>query len=566
MLNKIGSLKNLSLIFVLISSLISVALQYWKVTEYFDWVLYDLQMPLWAQPAPDDVVIIAIDEKSITKLGRWPWSRSVHAQLIDNLSTTKTGPIVFDILFSEPTLHSQLSSDKSNPDQQLAKSISLNGKVILPMAGIITPGVGIQELLPIDSLFQASHFIGHTDLELDTDSKFRRVFLYAGLNQARWPNLAVAALMAADTIEFLPGRRTQDNTYQQNFWARDHYVMLPFIGSPKHFKTLSYADVLDGTIPIAKLKDKVIFIGVTAKGIRAAYPTPLRLHQVMSGVEIQANIYQALRTENTICDIPLNTQLLISFVITFLASLLLSLRNWAKNPFYLIAIIFTLLVLSESLLLFAHLYLPVVSIISGCIITSLSISWLYLHRLKNIAETDALTGIYNRYYFDINFSLLWKQAKQNQRSLCLVIIDIDYFKAYNDCYGHNQGDQALIAVARELQYQCNKYAYKACRIGGEEFACLIDNSSLITAKAFAEQLREKVLKLKLEHQNSLTSSVVTISIGLAAMVPNKTHTLKKLFKAADRALYQAKELGRNRLVTINMDGSGNNQIDTGIIK
>lgn len=87
-------------VLLLIACVIATALQHWKITEHLDWVLYDLQMPLWSSTAPEDVVIIAIDDKSIEKLGRWPWSRSIHARLINQLTEYKTGPIIFNVLFS----------------------------------------------------------------------------------------------------------------------------------------------------------------------------------------------------------------------------------------------------------------------------------------------------------------------------------------------------------------------------------------------------------------------------------------------------------------------------------
>ncbi len=549
---KIGrSLKSTSLVLVFLTSCIAVALQYWKLTEYFDWVLYDVQMPLWGQTAPDDLLIIAIDEKSIATLGRWPWSRLIHAKLIDRLSDANTGPIVFNILFSEETNIDGLST-KENPDQILAQSIADNKHVILPVAGIISPQNGVQELLPIDVLFQASHSIGHTDLELDTDSKFRRIFLYAGLNDARWPNLAVAALMATDSLKQLPGQRIETTSYKQNSWVRDHYVMIPLIGMPKHFHTVSYSDVLDGTIPLEMLKNKVIFIGATARGLSTAYPTPLRFHQVMSGVEIQANIYEALRTHNTISEIPLKLQLMITFIVTFFASLLMSLSNWAKNPLYLSALVVFIVCVNESILFFAHLYIPIVAIIFGCIITSLSISWLYLKSLQAVAETDALTGLYNRHFFDIDFSLLWKMGLQYQRPFSLLLIDIDYFKTYNDNYGSKLGDKVLVAIAKELQQQAKIKGSKICRIGRGEFACLMSNCSSELAQQCAERSRQKVEQLKIKNTVSQDNLFITISIGIATIVPNESNTTTMLFNVADEALYQAKEQGRNQVFAIDI--------------
>jgi diguanylate cyclase (GGDEF)-like protein len=548
------SLKRISIVLVLLSSFIAMALQYWKVVEYFDWVIYDLQMPLWSEKAPDDVLIIAIDEKSIAQLGRWPWSRRTHAKLIDRLSTANTGPIIFDVLFSEFTSKYDPVNSELSDDDLLAKSMANNKKIILPVAGIVSPQKGIQELLPIEPLFQAAHSLGHTDLELDSDSKFRRVFLYAGLNDARWPNLSVAALMANNSIEQLPGQRREKSFYgRKNAWVRDYYVIVPIIGKPKHFHTVSYSDVLDGSISLEALHNKTIFIGMTARGLAITYPTPLRFHQVMSGVEIQANIYESVRSHNTISELSNTVQLLITFSLAFLGSLLFSLGNWTKNQFYLIALIIVVIFFSESLLLLTHIYIPIVSVIVSYFISSLFISSLYLKQLKKVAETDFLTDLYNRHFFDINFSLMWKKGYKKQSSFSLLIIDIDYFKAYNDAYGHAQGDLALKQVAQVICQQSKRFSYKACRIGGEEFACLIENCTLNMAKNYAEKIRKEVELLAIEHKESEIKLILTVSIGVGAMIPNGNVNKQELFKVTDDALYHAKKKGRNQVADNDMN-------------
>ncbi len=549
------SLKRISIVLVLLSSIIAVALQHWKIVEYFDWVIYDLQMPLWSEKAPDDVLIIAIDEKSIAQLGRWPWPRRTHAKLIDRLSKANTGPIIFDVLFSEPTLQGDQAGNKLSDDERLAQSMAENKKIILPIAGVVSPQEGIQELLPIDPLFQACQSLGHTDLELDSDSKFRRVFLYAGLNDARWPNLSVAALMANNGVEKLPGQRREKSYYgRKNSWVRDYYIIVPIIGKPKHFHTVSYSDVLDGYIPLEALNNKTIFIGVTARGLAITYPTPLRFHQVMSGVEIQANIYEAVRSHNTIRELSHTVQLLVTFVLALLGSLIFSLANWTKNQFYLIALIVAVIILSETFLLLTHIYMPIVSVIVAYFISSLFISSLYLQQLKTVAETDSLTGLYNRHFFDINLAIMWKKGYKKQSYLSLLIIDIDYFKQYNDSYGHAQGDQTLKKVAQVLDQQGKLFSYKACRVGGEEFACLIENCPPNVAKIYAEKIRKEVELLGIEHKGSKIKSLVTVSIGVAGMVPNNKSNKQDLFNVTDKALYRAKKKGRNQVLEYHISG------------
>ena len=538
-----------SLILLFISCCIALSLQYWKVTEHFDWVLYDMQMPLWSSAPPDDVVIIAIDEKSIAKIGSWPWSRSVHAELIDKLSEYQSGSIIFNILFSEP------SSSNTTADSNFSSSIAKNGQVILPVAGVAhSAEKGVFELLPIPELFQAVYSIGHTDLELDIDSKFRRVFLYAGLNEARWPSLAVAALFMNQEITQLPGERNEKlSSAVSNSWIRDNDVMIPFIGIPGHFKTFSYSDVLKGKISRDEITNKTIFIGATAKGLGSRYSTPLRLHNVMSGTEIQATIFEAIRRQNTISELPLVVKLGLTFLLTLLGSIILIKNNWAKSQFYIIALLITLFVFSELCLLFFHIYIPVIAIAISLVITSLSISWFYLSGLQEAVDTDALTGLANRRFFDTNFSFLWRMGTRYQRPFSLLLIDIDFFKGYNDTYGHGQGDIALKQVADALKKQSRRAGDEACRIGGEEFAFLINNSDLLMAKNDAERIRKSIQALNIEHKASTVNKFLTVSIGVATIIPNKKRTEKEMFNAADDALYKAKEQGRNQVYSVSME-------------
>ncbi|MCU7938143.1 MAG: CHASE2 domain-containing protein [gamma proteobacterium symbiont of Bathyaustriella thionipta] len=410
---------------IFISCITALTLQYWKITEHFDWALYDMQMPLWSTAAPDDVVIIAIDDKSIERIGRWPWSRSVHAQLIDMLSEFKTGPVVLNILFSEPT------RNNTTDDIDLAQSISRNKQVILPITGITrSTEEGVYELLPIPELLQAAHSIGHSDLELDIDSKFRRVFLYAGLNEARWPNLAAAALFMSNETKQLPGQRNETSPPNRpNIWVRDYYVMIPLIGAPKHFKTISYADVLEGSISSKDLSGKYIFIGSTAKGLNSGYATSLQLQNIMSGVEIQANIFEAIRQHKTIREMSTSLKLLLTFILSFIGALLISRNNWAKSPLYLTGLLIVTVCISESLLIFAHTFIPIVPIGISLIISSLSISLLYIISLQDAVDTDALTGLSNRRFFDNNFKFYWRRGKRYQRPFSLLLIDIDFLKA-----------------------------------------------------------------------------------------------------------------------------------------
>ncbi|WP_231502005.1 GGDEF domain-containing protein [Herbaspirillum sp. RV1423] len=169
--------------------------------------------------------------------------------------------------------------------------------------------------------------------------------------------------------------------------------------------------------------------------------------------------------------------------------------------------------------------------------------------LKREAITDSLTGIYNRRFFDESYALALRAAKRNHSSLSLFMIDIDYFKQYNDHYGHIEGDKALQLVANTLRAQMRRPTDICARYGGEEFIMLIPGFTEEQAERFAEHLRGSVSDLAILHEKSAIHTHMTISVGVCTMTPGRDSEGKTLLNGADDALYRAKKHGRNQVVT-----------------
>jgi diguanylate cyclase (GGDEF)-like protein len=167
-----------------------------------------------------------------------------------------------------------------------------------------------------------------------------------------------------------------------------------------------------------------------------------------------------------------------------------------------------------------------------------------LHRLTLL---DELTGIPNRRYFNTLLYQEWERAVREALPLSLIVIDIDYFKNYNDHYGHPKGDACLTQVARALQALTKRPGDLVARYGGEEFVVLLAHTDLKGAKVVAEALRQAVERLALEHARSPVYGRVTISVGVAATVPERGSAPDRLLAAADEAVYLAKAGGRNRV-------------------
>ncbi len=321
------------------------------VTSAFDRALYDSFVRASKSPAPDDIVIVSIDQKSLERFGRWPWRRSIHATMLDKLTNAQPAAVGFDIAFSE--------HDPAHPDdvEILSESIRANGKVVLPvLLEHSSSGSGLRSTLPLPRLARAAASLGHVDTELEADGVVRSAFLLAGLESPRWPalSLAIARVGGFEPPTPLPGLRAPDEIlHGQNVWHRDHMVLVEFGGNPGRFKMISYSDIYDGQFDPKEVANRLILVGVTAVGLGDTVPTPVSAHsRPLSGVEFNAELLDNLlrnrfrlpasETERVI----LNTSLVVA-----LTPFLLFLR---VGPLTLALLIGGALLVAVSYLVFVH--------------------------------------------------------------------------------------------------------------------------------------------------------------------------------------------------------------------
>jgi len=166
--------------------------------------------------------------------------------------------------------------------------------------------------------------------------------------------------------------------------------------------------------------------------------------------------------------------------------------------------------------------------------------------LRQLASVDGLTGISNRRIFDERLEVEWRACRRTDKPLSVIMIDVDHFKKYNDHYGHLEGDACLRMVAEAMKGHQWRGRDVVSRYGGEEFVCLMPETSLEAALAKAEAIRNRVYNLAMPHAMSGNADRVTISVGVACTTP-KTNESKDLLSLADEQLYKAKEGGRNRV-------------------
>jgi diguanylate cyclase (GGDEF)-like protein/PAS domain S-box-containing protein len=169
-------------------------------------------------------------------------------------------------------------------------------------------------------------------------------------------------------------------------------------------------------------------------------------------------------------------------------------------------------------------------------------------KLQHLANIDGLTQIANRRSFDETLNREWCRATREQQPLSLILCDVDYFKAYNDYYGHLQGDECLIQVAQAISQVVKRPSDLVARYGGEEFVVILPNTEGSGALKIAQLIQDQIRQLQSPHVKSDVSPYITLSLGISSIIPSGMTSSEQLVNAADRALYQAKQQGRNQII------------------
>ena len=292
-----------------------------SVFRRMDHLVFDLGQLLSRRAVSDDIVLVAIDEESLGRFGRWPWSREIHARLIDVLCAARPAAIGLDIAFSEP--------QSPAADEALAQAIRRCGKVVLPLVleKAQAGGRQIVESPPIPVLRDAVAGLGRVGVRIDEDGMVRSVDLSEGVGVAAWPLFSGALLRvggaapAASAPEPV-GEGAQEPPEASYGLVRDGRRRLQFAGPPGTFPHLSYADVIDGRIPAGSIAGRTVIVGATAVGLGDLFSTPVSADaQPMAGVEIQANVWLGLRSGTLVRELPVGLVALFT-VLLALAPLL----------------------------------------------------------------------------------------------------------------------------------------------------------------------------------------------------------------------------------------------------
>lgn len=325
------------MVFATFLAVVAFLVSYFKILEPVELLIYDRMLRVQPTEYSSDVVVVAMDEKSLRAFGSLPWKRQLHAEAIKRLSEAEVRAIGYDVLFDKP---------RGDGDKPLAQAVRESGRVVFPIViDELKQGGQLIELQPYPELYQASAELGLVHFELSNDNIARSVYLKAGLGEPYWRTFAAEVLEVAngEPTYQLPFKSTDKAEYSYNLShiEKTHYVLIPYKKNKDYFPKISFVDLVNGEFDPAALKDKVVFVGVTATAARNAdfLPVPVnRDGQIMSGVEINATLFEALKDNNVIR--PVN-QLAVSIISGLLVLMLFMLipRSLPRHTVFLLAIL-----------------------------------------------------------------------------------------------------------------------------------------------------------------------------------------------------------------------------------
>jgi CHASE2 domain-containing sensor protein len=378
-------LRNDRLSAALILLLIALLTTHSGILSRVDNLLYDLGQRLHIRPPPADIVIVAIDENSLSKLGRWPWSRRLHAALVDRLKADGARVIGLDLVFAEPDTADQPA------DAELAAAVQRAGNVVLPVLLESSRVNGqLLETLPLPQLLEQEVALGRVHVELDQDGIARSIFLWEGVGTPVWPHFAQAVLATAGQLP-ASFSRTPPVTLDAAPFAlvRQGQRRISYLGPPGHMQTLSYVQVLTGEFPAGMFRDKLVLVGATAAGMGDLLPTPVSgLRQPMSGVEVHANALASMRGDRLISAVPSGIALSMAALLALMPLLWLPrlspLGGLIASAVWFVAVAAAAIALPA----WAHVWMPVAGALLAILLAYPVWSWRRLERAGRFLDHE----------------------------------------------------------------------------------------------------------------------------------------------------------------------------------
>lgn len=541
------------------------------------------------RPLPNkDIVVLAVDDASLESLwekyGEWPIPRNVYADLINYLEAQKPQSIIFDLMFIK-SLRTSADADRyladtmnkfnniytgMNLDDQpssLRIPIDLPDRLALNIendSNIDFSQKSYKNCRPImSSLIDGKVNIGMTNVQRASDGILREITPIMMYKDKYYPYLSFKA--GADYIEqknakdFVIDANSNLKVFDTKIpLTKDGNAILNWYGPSGTHTIIPMYEVINAMTGTNKslntkfdFKDKVIIIGTTATALQDNKSVPIQ-NIIYPGVEVHATFFNNMLDNNFIRKTDAFTDIIIiTSVIAIVGAIVMlstsTLFASLSTILFGIAYLFISYYLMELYNLWIPVVMPVISIMAA-----FALSFLAKYLLKardfeyqyKLATIDGLTELYNHRYFQDTLRKQIDIARRYNQAFSLIIIDIDFFKKFNDTYGHQAGDAVLRQVAKILKNNSRATDY-VCRYGGEEMTIILPNTSAEDALFNANRICKAVAETPF-HLTPVDKVNVTISLGVSTF-PDNAQTPQDLIEWADKGLYYAKEHGRNQV-------------------
>ncbi len=508
------------------------------------------------------IVVIEITDDDLSSVGRWPWDRVWHAAITKALKDLGARQVYFDMIFPE-------ASTEPESDMAFAEAMEYSGAVYLPFAYQERRFDKQSALYPVKTLYSHTAGTGSINIYPDIDGTIRKMPLFfVDTSGEVVPHIALKLAMdhggyaidaiGTDKMSLSAGGKkitvplTKGNNIIINWLGKwkDTFTHYSYVEVIANYRKFLLGEPLD--IDIRPLKDSVCLVAVTAIGLYDIRPTPIEAEY--PGVGAIATVVSTLLDGKMMTAASPAINIAIVYVLGILPFLFVSGEKSFKEilSVALMATAFSFL----AVFLFSRNYL--INYVLGllALFTSYtSVATYHFIRVSverqkffQMAVTDGLTGLSNIRYFMmiLNAEYLLAKREPEERGFCVIMMDIDHFKNFNDTYGHAVGDFVLKGVAGIIKDSVRTSDIVA-RYGGEEMVVLLRATGIKNAMRVAEKIRKNIESFDFKDEKNHYK--VTISLGVSQFAGEKD-TVDTLMKRADAALYVAKENGRNRAATM----------------
>ena len=535
----------------------------------------------------DNIVIVAIDDASyeyiLDNYGEWPLSRDVYAKLVDYLEAQHPQSVAFDLMFVKSmkslpqadlalvnsfkkydNLYTAMNFDNQPEDlripptlpKKLAVKLKNNGGKVDFTAQTYT---NCRSILP--AILDATSNVGMINVSRAEDGILRRMPVFLSYQGKFYPQLGLKV-----GLNYL---KNSDNTVDNNFVIDGNYLKL---GNRKIYLDDNGNAILNwyGSagiyeyIPLYKLikiakgeikneydfNNKIVYFGTTASSLFDIKTVPVS--RIYPGVEVQATYVNNIIDNNFIKKMSKPVTVVAGVILALFTGLIImnissafvsSLTSLSLYVLYVLGAYWSMKYFNLWVDIVYPMLLALTAFISAYIVKYFITSRDFEHQYK-LATTDGLTELYNHRYFQEQMKLNVENSKRYGNEFSMIILDIDFFKKFNDTYGHQSGDAVLRQVAQTLKRSVRATDI-ACRYGGEEMSIILPNTGKNVAHSTAEKICERVSSNKFKLQGDKEVSV-TISLGVSTY-PQDGQTPSELIEAADKRLYNAKNNGRNQV-------------------